>query len=442
MLTVEEVRALAPHAAAAQRAASSATPERWPERGRDDRGAWGACRGGAGDPYAVVVTLDGARTRCSCPSRQSPCRHALGLLLLLAVLPDAVPVAVPPEPVGRWLDGPPTRRGRGAEPADPAARAAKAARVQAREEKVDAGVEELDRWLADLVRQGLASAPGRPYAYWDDMAARLVDAQAPGLAGRVRGLAGIAVSGDGWEERLLGALGRLHLAVRGWRRRADLGDATRADLRAVVGWPVPTDEVLATPPVRDRWVVLGRRRTADDRLRVQRVWLRGRGTGRDALSLSFAGPGQDFDASLVPATEVDADLCFYPGSRPLRALVAARHAPAEAAPDLPVTGSVAGVADALAAALAADPWSDRLPVVLAGAVPQRDGRGWALRDGDGALLPLAGGPDDVWPLVAVAGGVPVTVAGEWSGVALTPLTVAARGSGPVPLPAADSAVVA
>lgn len=434
MLTVEEVRALAPHAAAAQRAVSSAAPERWAERGRDARGAWGACRGGGRDPYTVAVTLDGARSRCSCPSRQSPCRHALGLLLLLAVLPDAVQAADPPEAVGRWLEGPAARPGRGGAPPDPAARAA---RVQAREDKVDAGVEELDRWLADLVRQGLASAPGRPYAYWDAMAARLVDAQAPGLAGRVRGLAGTAVSGDGWEERLLGALGRLHLAARGWRRRADLDDATRADLRAVIGWPVPTEEVLAAPPVRDRWVVLGRRRTADDRLRVQRVWLRGRESGRDALSLSFAGPGQDFDTSLVPVTEVDADLCFYPGSRPLRALVAVRHALAEAASDLPATTSVAGVADALAAALAADPWSDRLPVVLAGAVPQRDGGGWALRDGDGALLPLAGGPDDVWPLVAAAGGGPATVAGEWSAGALTPLAVAAGGIGPVPLPGGD-----
>lgn len=431
MLTVEEVRGLAPHAAAAQRALTSAAPERWVGLARDDRGAWGGCRGGGQDPYAVAVTLDGARSRCLCPSRQVPCRHALGLLLLLAVLADAVPRAVPPDDVDGWLTGPPVRDGRSrAAPADAAARGA---RVEAREAKVDAGVEELDRWLADLVRQGLADAPARPYASWDAMAARLVDAQAPGLAGRVRGLAGIAVSGDGWEERLLAALGRLHLAVRGWRRRGALDDAARADLRSVVGWPVPTDEVLASPPVRDRWVVLGRRRTADDRLRVQRVWLRGRATGRDALSLSFAGPGQEFDPTLVPVTEVDADLCFYPGTRPLRALVAARHEPAERAAELPARPSVAAVADDLAAALAADPWSDRQPVVLAGAVPQAGRDGWALRDREGFLLPLAGG-DDPWALVAVAGGRPATIAGEWSGAGLVPLAVAAEGGAPVALP--------
>jgi len=36
----------------------------------------------------------------------------------------------------------------------------------------------LELWLRDLVRQGLAAAPGQPYSFWDAVAARLVDAQA------------------------------------------------------------------------------------------------------------------------------------------------------------------------------------------------------------------------------------------------------------------------
>lgn len=451
MLSADSVVGLASSPAVADAARGLATPTRWRDAGRSDRAVWGSCWGRAPEPYQVAVDLAGPAFRCTCPARRSPCRHGLGLLLLAAADPDALPTAEPPEPVTRWLAGRdrPGRAPRTA-PADPAAQAA---RAEARATRIDAGVAELERWLADLVRQGLAAARAQPYRFWDAMAARLVDAQAPGLAGRVRRLAGVAASGEGWQERLLADLGLLHLAVRGWQRRDTLDEASRADLRAVVGWPVPAEEVLAGPTVRDRWVVLGRRRIVDERLSVQRVWLRGRSTGRDALSLTFVGPGQEFDASLVVGTVVDSDLAFYPGRRPLRALVAARHGAAEAvtgsaeavtgsaetatrsaktASGLPGVDRVAAAPEALAAALAEDPWTERVPVVLTAVVPQPTDAGWGLRDAAGALLPLAGGRGDHWSLVAVAAGRPVTVAGEYADGRLAPLTVAA-GEDLVPL---------
>ena len=46
---------------------------------------------------------------------------------------------------------------------------------------MSAGIDEFERWLFDLVRQGLASARHQPFAFWDAAAARLVDAHMPGL---------------------------------------------------------------------------------------------------------------------------------------------------------------------------------------------------------------------------------------------------------------------
>ncbi len=65
---------------------------------------------------------------------------------------------------------------------------------------------------------GLASAQGESPRFWEERAARLVDAQAPGLARLVRELAGIPASSEGWPERLLERLGRLHLVVEGYKR--------------------------------------------------------------------------------------------------------------------------------------------------------------------------------------------------------------------------------
>jgi hypothetical protein len=192
-----------------------------------------------------------------------------------------------------------------------------------------------------------------------------------------------------------------------------------ATLRLRVGLPVAAEEVLAGTPVRDRWQVLGVRDEPERDLMVRRVWLRGAETGRAALVLSFAGPGQVFVTDLVLGTALDADLCFYPDR--VRVLIARRHAPAApistVAGALPVTEAMREYAEALAA----DPWLERWPMVLAGVVPVRVADRWCLTAGGGGvpLDPAAGPP---WRLVAAAAGRPVTVAGEWTAAGLRPLS--------------------
>ncbi|TXS39723.1 hypothetical protein EAO77_36040, partial [Streptomyces sp. t39] len=46
--------------------------------------------------------------------------------------------------------------------------------------RITAGTTELEQRLADLVRGGLAAAGRSGYGLWEETAARMVDAQAPG----------------------------------------------------------------------------------------------------------------------------------------------------------------------------------------------------------------------------------------------------------------------
>ena len=99
---VEYVIALAPDPASAAAARRLALAAHWTDTGCDARAVWGRYRGAHAEPYEVAVELEEAACRCSCLSRKSPCKHALGLLLLWsaqAVLDD---VARPPY-VSRWL---------------------------------------------------------------------------------------------------------------------------------------------------------------------------------------------------------------------------------------------------------------------------------------------------------------------------------------------------
>lgn len=300
-------------------------------------------------------------------------------------------------------------------------------RADRRLARVASGVAELDRWLADQVRGGIAQAESAGYGHWEQMAARLVDAQAPALAATVRELAGVAASGAGWSGRLLAELALLRLLTAAYRRIDGLPEPLAATVRTRIGLPVTQDEVLATPRLRDRWQVVGQRDAQEDNLAVRRVWLRGEATGQPALVLSYAAAGQPLRADLIVGTAVDADLCFYPGALRLRALVAERHHEPDPLPTSPAAGDLAAAAASYGVALRADPWLANWPVLIAGAVPVTVDDGWYLREDAGTAVPLHPRQPDPWPLVAACGGEPATVSAEWTPDGLRLLAAWPRG---------------
>jgi hypothetical protein len=417
--SAEQVLALAPDASAARAGRSLSGPGPWSGAGSTAAAVWGECQGSGTTPYQVVVDLTGPAYRCSCPSRKFPCKHALGLLLLWSA--GDVADGAPTSWAAGWLAEREQRR-TGTEATAPTrtkavardpqvATAAAAERAARREQRVTAGLEELDRWLHDQVRQGLARLPHEGYEVVDRVAARLVDAQAPGAAGAVRRLAGVTTSGADWAGRALEELGLLHLLAEGWRRRAELPAPLAETVRTRVGFTRSRESMLAAQPrVRDSWQVLGARDEAQDHLQVRRTWVRGRATGRDGLVLSFAVGGQSLDVGLPPGTAVETDLVFHPAAFPLRALPAEEGA-LEPAPHPPPGTDVAAAAGSFAAAVAADPFVELVPAVLTDVGPARHGDGWAVVDPAGDAVRLVGG--DPWPLVAASGGGPVTVFGEW-----------------------------
>jgi hypothetical protein len=473
----EHVVALAPDPGAAAAARRLAVPARWQALGCNDDAVWGLCHGTSAEPYHVVVELAEPTSRCTCPSRKLPCKHAVGLLLMWAH--DHVPAGVTqPSFAATWLarrarrlaqsyPGPtdaapasdllpqpsaaasvappapadPTTRvqldgsggdTKGSVADDPPTPAVEALndhppappdrRVSERTARVHAGLEELDRWLADCVRTGLAAPDLARYDSWDALAARLVDAQAPSLANRVRRLAGRVGTSPGWHEQVLAELGVLHVLAVAGRRAATLPDHLGDGVRTAVGWAVRRDDVLDTAPLTDRWWVAGRSDSHEDRLVVRRTWLRGRTSLRWAMILSFAAYGQALDATLPVGASFCADVHYYPAACPLRALVSVVHEPPVPDPAAPPAVSVLAACADIGRALADEPWLERWPVTVR-AAPTRDRSRWMLADHTGAL-PLADsstGPSGLPALVALSGGEPLPVTAEWTVDGLLPV---------------------
>lgn len=437
--TTEQVLALAPDASSAKSGQALAVPRKWVVLGAEQNCAWGTIQGSGKAPYQTCIDFSGPAFKCTCPSRKFPCKHGLGLLLMVAQQADVMVETQPPAWVVEWIAKRTEKEERKAakatesdKPADPEAiaNATRAAdkRLASREARVTCGLDELGVWLDDLVRSGFAVLPGKPSSFWAAPAARLVDAQAPGLARRLRMLDGITATGEGWPERLLQEVSLLHLAREAWARMTSLPEGVRADLRTAIGFTTNQEEVLAQPGLRDCWTVVGRRVDEQERLRTQRTWLFGANTRRAALCLSFsAGPNQPLDASLVPGTRADAELAFFPSSWPLRAIVKKRYGSLQ--PVMPVLPhKTIAEANAFAAeAITANPWVDRVPFAFPAVTPLRRTRGWVIRDAAGHALALNISEDKAWMLCSLSGGQPISLAGEWDGLIFTPLSVWVEG---------------
>lgn len=416
--TADKIDGLAPDGASAAAGRKLASAANWVTRGAVESALWGECKGSGKNPYQVRVDFNGPAYKCSCPSRKIPCKHCLGLLYLFAASGGTFSRDDAPEWLTAWLGDRQVRETKKAERVEKKAPEdtpeARKKRTAKRLDKSLEGLEELSLRLCDLVREGLGAAPGKPYAFWDQAARRLMDAQAPGAARRVRQLAAIPASGEGWPERMLAGMGELCLLVSAARNFATLSEETQADFAAALGWTEKKESILALSGQRDTWSVLAVTVEDDEetRLRVRHAWLWGHESRRHALLLDFAAGKQPFEATWFPGTAFEAELVYYPASYPLRAVV--KGTPVSSNFAMPkgfsdIDAALASRADALAK----NAWIGPFPMVVDGLTPWHTSGQWVIIDRLGKSVPLMGEADALWALLAETGGQPTTLFGLW-----------------------------
>ena len=444
-LTLAAVQAMAPDQAALSAAGGLLRPAKWPvlAGSAERRLVWGECQGSGSTPYRVCLTLDDLGYTCSCPSRKFPCKHTLALLWFMADRPAQIAAGAPPDWVEDWFARRKKRPGAAPPPSarpalgvvkdiavaaappatDPAEDARKAAaaekRRKEREASVSGGLEDLERWVGDVLGEGLATFATRASDRCRRIASRLVDAKAGTLATRVDELAAtvFALRETEREAWLLGELGRLVLLAHAWRRRDALPSLLVEDLRRMIGWSPTREQVLADPEARrvaDVWSVLHVRQvTQVDNLLRRETWLRRHGVGAPrgeapdfALLLDFFPVAAAGEATFAAGEVVRATLAYYPSAVPLRAQIDVRDAatldaPPEAAFDAESPPGVDGAVREAHALWAVHPWLDPTPVLVGDAELGRLAGRWVVSTPDGAFLPVT---NEVEPgLIALAG---------------------------------------
>ncbi|CAA9404555.1 MAG: FIG01127675: hypothetical protein [uncultured Nocardioides sp.] len=432
-----QVSDAAPDASSLTAARRLATPGPWRETGCNEVLVWGQCQGSGKTPYQVSVDVVAPAYRCSCPSRKFPCKHALALLMLWAegVLEDSGQMA---GFAREWADqraerasGGPARHGGDTAP-DPEAQAKRLAERTAR---MDAGVADLRVWMGDLVRGGLAAARTQPTSWWDQAAARLVDAQLPALADRVREAGSQVHARPDWADHLLTELGRWWVITSAWQRREALDPVEQADLRVAVGWSQASSEVREVDQRPGPWTVLGAHRSDDGRLQQQRTWLR-HDDGELVVVLDFAGYGQSLATPQLSGARLDVTVARYPGSAPRRGMFVDLPTASGSVATLTGGTTLAAATEDAARSLETAPWRSRHPAALAGVTLGRPSAGsgtssrspgtpggsdWLVVDATGSVPMTADA--DPWLLLAVSGAHEVDVFGELDGGAFRPLSL-------------------
>lgn len=368
-LDLDKIEALAPDQASLDAARKLLKPSGWPTLAKDDTGlVWGECQGSGATPYRVVISEVDGGYKCSCPSRKFPCKHSLALMWMRAEKTVDFPAASVPAWVAEWLS---RRRGPGNPSVEDKPKPAKSIRtgpaevevavdakaearaaasrernVREREASVLAGLDELDVWLEDQVDRGLAGFAGEAVSRCRQMAQRLVDSKASGLATRLDSFPSrlFALPEQDRPVAVVEELGLFYLMAQAYRNQGALAPELRADIRQVVGWPVTRETLIADPTAvrkRGSWMVFAvRAEVQPDKLRRTETWM----VGTDAADPCFAQLVDFVPVSVGTVSSgyavgdhFDAELVFYPSSAPLRALVVQQTGPTTSgARNLPV----------------------------------------------------------------------------------------------------------
>lgn len=422
-LSEEQILALAPDESSKRSGKDLANASKWVSKNFNDIAVWGECQGSGIKPYQTQIDLTNIAFKCSCPSRKFPCKHCLGLLLLYSRQPQIFSQAEMPAWVNEWINKRSDKEEKKTEKKDKAVDvAAQAKRQQAREQKVSNGIDELLIWIKDIIRNGILNIPEKNAAFWDGTQKRMIDAQAPGLAAMVRELSDINFYKEGWQSKFIDQLARIYLLVNAYKNIAALNEKLQADIKNLIGFTQNQDELKSKEGIKDDWFVLGKQSTQEDQLTVERNWLYGINTKKYGLVLQFYVRNQLPAITLTPGIITNAELVFFPSSSPLRALIKQQFNSKQ------IT-TVEGFKNWNEVALEetrlnqSNPFSTKCPFVVHQLKPVQYNNQWCLQDDERRLMYITDGFANIWKLLSISGGKPLSISVTGKENYYTPLGV-------------------
>lgn len=426
--SLNEIQELSPDEASIKAAKGLVVPGKWPSLGVDDLAIWGECQGSGSRPYQVQVDKSGPAFKCTCPSRKFPCKHGLALLLLLNQHKSAFTANVAPSWVSEWLQSrqektekQAAKKAEAVKPIDPEAQAK---REEKREQRMAGGLNELSTWLQDQIRQGLAGLPSRAEQI-SHLSTRMVDAQLPGIAARIRQWLIWLEQDSLWSEKILADWGLLQLLIDAFPRLSEFNDALKTDILSALGVSFDKAQIIESGEIiEDDWIVLGQTIYEENRLWIRRAWLQSCNTQKIILMLDFSHGFRKFEHSLLNGSCVHVKIALQSGRGIQRGIFV--EAPVMKTTIntivLPPLFSLEKSLDLLTTQTAENPWRFQQALVVSNATIMLQGDSWFLISEE-KQIPLDIPKNQAWKIYSESGGETLHFFGEWQANQLRPLSV-------------------
>lgn len=284
-----------------------------------------------------------------------------------------------------------------------------------------AGAEDLEQWMLDAIRQGLAALDNDP-SEWETIASRMVDAKSRGLAQQLKTIA--TYREEDWPEQMLETFGQLYLTTQGLQQINKLPASLKEQLLIEAGVTIKRKDLLAQGGLEDEWLVLSRWRGVNlDQAAIQKTWLLGLTNQRIALLIEYDYLGDGFETNFQIGQVKTAEVIYYPESYPLRAILKKWSASEKKESSLMAYPDLETVLQKYAAALVLNPWLSRFPCLLENIIPLYGGDHFLLVDLNKKVVVANVKEVAGWTMFSISSGKPITLFGEWDGKAFHPLSI-------------------
>ncbi|MEZ4826151.1 MAG: SWIM zinc finger family protein [Bacteroidia bacterium] len=401
----EQILKLAPDESSKKAGQQLAVSAKWVVKCMHEKALWGECQGSGSTPYKTIIDLQNLAFKCSCPSRKFPCKHGLGLFLLFCNQQNVFTAKESLDPhVAEWINKREAKSESQNQPKEekPIDKKAQQKRVDAREKKVDAGIEELSIWLKDVVRMGIAHVPQNPYQFSKNIIARMIDAQASGLAGWLKKITDINFYQEGWQLETTRLLANIYFLGESYKNKNSLDENWQKELDIQIGWTISKEEVLTQPAVSDQWMVVSKTIESENNLTTEKIYVYGTNSNRIGLLLNFYAANQIPKQLFASGSMFSGELCFYPGVIPLRALIK-QQSPEELnfKEEMGIT-RLNEMVNLISASLSENPFQKTIPFVLSKMKIVLEDNRWFLQDETHDVFAIKNTEDLCWNILAIS----------------------------------------
>ncbi|MDY3069849.1 MAG: hypothetical protein SOR57_09420 [Parabacteroides sp.] len=238
------------------------------------------------------------------------------------------------------------------------------------------------------------------------MTRRMVDAQAPGLAGKLRAMEDIDFDSESWKSDLIESMGRLYLLIQSYRNMDSLPEEWKDEIRTQIGYPQSKDKVLAGEPVPDSWLVLHKQSRKINDINTDIYWFYGKRSGLFARYLSFTVAGTFSTENWIPGSVYEGRLCFYKGIGTCRRALFRESVLQEEGFVPECCTDLKQAAAAYRQAIITNPFSEDIPLLVNNVTAVRNGKDYTLLDNGGNAVPVKMPEESYIDILAVSGGNP------------------------------------